>query len=64
MQNAYTAGAGVAGLAAFITAETGVGPVIAGGIAGLLAVSSGLVGLCNSWGHGVKIFVGGGCWSQ
>lgn len=64
VQNAYTAGAGAAGLAAFITSETGVGPVIAGGIAGLLAVSSGLVGLCNSWGHGVKIFVGGGCWSQ
>lgn len=64
VQNAYASGAGIAGIAAVITAETGVGAVVAGTIAGILAASSGLVGLCNSWGRGVKVFATGGCWSQ
>ncbi|WP_156801782.1 hypothetical protein, partial [Corynebacterium mastitidis] len=55
VQNAYAAGAGVAGIAAVLTAETGVGPALAGTIAGILAINSGIIGLCNSWGHGVKI---------
>ncbi|WP_211208172.1 hypothetical protein, partial [Corynebacterium mastitidis] len=64
VQNALGAGAGVAGIAAIITAETGAGPALAGTIAGVLAINAGVIGLCNSWGHGVKIFSGGVCWSQ
>ncbi|QTH60493.1 hypothetical protein J5O04_05110 [Corynebacterium hindlerae] len=64
VQNAYNSGAGVAAIAALLTAQTGVGPLLAGAIAGALATQSGIVGLCNSWGHGVKLFPGGACWSQ
>ena len=66
---AMAAGAGVAALAALITAATGAGPVVAGTIAAALGIYSALVALCNSWGHGIQIFVNplGGtpvCWSQ
>lgn len=64
VQNAYASGAGAAAIAAIITAQTGAGPLLAGTIAGILTISSGLIGLCNSWGQGVKIFATGGCWSQ
>lgn len=65
--SAYAIGAGVAGMAALITAWTGAGPAIAGVIAGALSVSGGIVGLCGSWGRGIQVFVapwGSVCWSQ
>ena len=64
LQNAYAAGAGVAALAALITAETGVGGVLAGAIAGVLAAESGILGICGSWNRGIRLFPGGICWSQ
>ncbi|QPK79562.1 hypothetical protein G7Y31_02295 [Corynebacterium lizhenjunii] len=64
LQNAYAAGSGVAGLAALITSYTGAGPLIAGSIASMMVIASGLVGVCNSWGRGIKVFATGGCWSQ
>ena len=64
LQNAYAAGAGSAGLAALITAETGAGPILAGAVAAVLTLQSGIYGICNSWGNGIKIFPLGLCWSQ
>ena len=64
LQNAYAAGAGVAALAALITAETGVGGFLAGAIAGGLAAESGILGICGSWNRGIRLFPGGICWSQ
>lgn len=62
-----TAGAGIATIAAAITAATGVGAVVAGTIAGILAVYSGLTTICNAWDNGIYIFYSNtppACWSQ
>lgn len=64
VEKALAGGIGVAGLAGTITAETGVGPVAAAAVAAVLAVQASLVGICNSWKHGIKIFLNGTCWSQ
>lgn len=52
---AMSAGAGVAGLAAIITSETGVGGIAGGVIAGVLAIGAGALGWCAANGTGVII---------
>ena len=52
---ALTAGAGAAGIAAIILAETGIGGAAAGVIAGLLAIGAGVLTSCASSGRGVII---------
>ena len=42
----------------------GVGAVLAGAIAGVLAAESGILGICGSWNRGIRLFPGGVCWSQ
>lgn len=60
-------GAGVAAVAGLITAATGVGAVVAGSIAAVLTIYSGLTTICNAWGNGIHIFYTNTppmCWSQ
>lgn len=64
LQNAYVVGAGVSGLAGIITSETGAGAVIGGTIAAALTAASGLVGMCNAWDKGVKLYTTAICRSQ
>lgn len=69
LSNILNIGAGIATIVGFLTAATGIGAAAAGIIAAALAIYSSLISLCNSWGHGVQIFVNpfGGipvCWSQ
>lgn len=66
LSSSMAAGAGVATLTAIITAATGAGLIVAGSIAGGLALASSLTSLCNSWGRGIFINVGTPpfCWSQ
>lgn len=60
------AGASTTELAAAAAALTGLelpaaALAILGGVMGL---QSSLSSLCNSWGHGIKLYPGGICWSQ
>lgn len=45
-------GAGLAAILALISAETGVGPVVGGIVAGLLTIGGGALASCNSKGRG------------
>lgn len=40
-----------------ISSATGAGAVVSGTIAATLAVYSGLYGMCNSWGRGIKLII-------
>lgn len=64
LQQAYQAGANGAKLAALITSETGAGAAIAGAVGTALTIGSGVVGMCNAWDSGIKIYPGGICWAQ
>jgi hypothetical protein len=55
--SAMSAGAGVAGLAAIIASDTGVGGIAGGVIAGVLAIGAGLLGSCAANGTGVIVDV-------
>jgi hypothetical protein len=64
---ALAAGAAVATIAALIVSWTGAGAAVAGAIAAALALYSSIYALCNSWGHGIRIYVVTTlpvCWSQ
>jgi hypothetical protein len=52
---ALSAGAGVAGIVAVITSETGIGGIAAGLIAGILAIGAGVLATCGSRGNGTII---------
>ena len=68
LSNLMNVGAGVAAIAALLSAATGAGAAVAGAIAAVLALYGSLLSLCNSWGHGVQIFLNPFgtpvCWSQ
>ncbi len=59
-------GGGIAGVAAAISAATGVGAAVAGVIAAALIAQGSIYEFCGSWGRGIKVFPTPivSCWSQ
>ena len=67
LSSAMAAGAAIATIAALIISWTGAGAAVAGVIAAALGLYSSIYALCNSWGHGIRIYVVTTfpvCWSQ
>lgn len=64
LQNAITGGASAVELAGTLTAVTGVSLALATPIAIGLAAQASLIGICGSWGNGIRLFPNGMCWSQ
>ncbi|MFD7022104.1 hypothetical protein [Promicromonospora sukumoe] len=67
LSSAMAAGAAIATIAALIISWTGAGAAVAGVIAAALGLYSSIYALCNSWGHGIRIYVVTSfpvCWSQ
>lgn len=64
LQNAITGGATAVELAGTLTAITGVSLALATPIAIGLVAQASLIGICGSWGNGIRLFPNGMCWSQ
>ncbi|GAA2218836.1 hypothetical protein GCM10010413_06050 [Promicromonospora sukumoe] len=67
LSSAMAAGAAIATIGALIISWTGAGAAVAGVIAAALGLYSSIYALCNSWGHGIRIYVVTSfpvCWSQ
>lgn len=67
LSSALAAGAAIATITALIISWTGAGAAVAGVVAAALALYSSVYAICNSWGHGIRIYVVTTlpvCWSQ
>ncbi|WP_144413480.1 hypothetical protein [Corynebacterium epidermidicanis] len=64
LQNSIAAGATVVELAGLLSSYTGISLAVATPIAIGLAAQASLMGVCGSWGNGIRLFSNGMCWSQ